>query len=58
MKTKPYTMLLMMLAGWLNRHQQDVIEFLKDENKILRLVEVCQRKDNQLPNSCFCYYFG
>ncbi len=29
-------MLLMMLAGWLNRHHQDVIEYLKEENKILR----------------------
>ncbi|MHC4061141.1 MAG: integrase core domain-containing protein [Planctomycetota bacterium] len=26
----------MMLAGWINRHQQDVIEYLKTENKILR----------------------
>ena len=29
-------MLLVMMAGWLNRHQQDVIEYLKEENKILR----------------------
>ena len=29
-------MLLMMLAGWMNRHQQDVIEYLKEANKILR----------------------
>ena len=29
-------MLLMMLAGWLNRHQQDLIEYLREENKILR----------------------
>ncbi len=29
-------MLLMMLAGWINRHQQDVIAYLKEENKILR----------------------
>ncbi len=36
MKIKPYTMLLVMMAGWLNRHQQDVIEYLKEENKILR----------------------
>ena len=36
MQTRPWTMLLMMLAGWLNRHQQDVIEFLKAENEILR----------------------
>lgn len=26
----------MMLAGWLNRHQQDVIEYLKEEH-----LEVC-----------------
>jgi len=36
MKPQPMGMLLMMLAGWLNRHQQDVIEYLKEENKILR----------------------
>jgi putative transposase len=36
MKIKPHIMLLMMLAGWINRHQQDMIEYLKEENKILR----------------------
>jgi len=36
MKVKPMGMLLMMLAGWINRHQQDVIEYLKEESKILR----------------------
>jgi putative transposase len=28
--------MLAMLAGWINRHQQDVIEYLKTENAILR----------------------
>ncbi len=36
MKVKPMGMLLMMLAGWINRHQQDVIIYLKEENRILR----------------------
>lgn len=36
MKNQPMTMILVMLAGWLNRHQQDMIEYLKEENKILR----------------------
>ncbi len=36
MKAKPMGMLLMMLAGWINRHQQDVITYLKEENKVLR----------------------
>ena len=36
MKVKPMGMLLMMLAGWISRHQQDVITYPKEENKILR----------------------
>jgi hypothetical protein len=35
MKAKPMAMPLMMLAGWINRHQQDVIVYLKEEKKIL-----------------------
>ena len=36
MKTKPYSMLLMMLAGWINRQQQEAINYLMEENKILK----------------------
>ena len=36
MKTRPYTMLLMMLAGWINRQQQEAINYLMEENKILK----------------------
>jgi len=36
MKTKPMVMLLTMLAGWMNRQQQEIIEYLKAENGILR----------------------
>ena len=36
MKTKPMAMLLAMLAGWINRQQADVIDYLKAENQILR----------------------
>jgi hypothetical protein len=36
MKIKPMSMFFMMLAGWINRQQQEVIEYLKEENKILR----------------------
>ena len=36
MQTKPYTMLLMMLAGWINRQQQEAINYLMEENKILK----------------------
>ena len=36
MQTKPLTILLAMLAGWINSQQQEMIEYLKEENKILR----------------------
>ena len=36
MKAKPMTMLLAMLAGWINRQQQEMIEYLKAENSILK----------------------
>lgn len=29
-------LMLVLLAGWMNRQQQDVIEYLKEENRILR----------------------
>jgi hypothetical protein len=29
-------LLLVMLAGWVNRHQQTVIEYLRAENQALR----------------------
>ena len=28
--------LVVVLAGWINRHQQDVIEYLKEENRVYR----------------------
>ena len=36
MNVKPMTMLLAMLAGWINREQQQIIEYLKAENSILK----------------------
>src|SRR6267142_3327857 len=32
----PLQALLMILAGWVNRHQQRVIEYLTEENRVLR----------------------
>jgi hypothetical protein len=32
----PLQVLLAGLAGWLNRHQQDVIAYLVEENRILK----------------------
>ena len=34
--TKPMSIVLMMLAGWVNRRQEEAIAYLKEENKILR----------------------
>jgi putative transposase len=32
----PFQMLLLMFAGWVNRHQLDVIEYLQEENRVLK----------------------
>ncbi len=34
----PLQVLLATLAGWLNRHQQDVIAYLVEENRVLESV--------------------
>jgi hypothetical protein len=32
----PFQLVLLMLAGWVNRHQLDVIEYLQEENRVLK----------------------
>ena len=36
MSNQPLQFLLLLFAGWVNRRQHDVIEYLKEENKVLR----------------------
>ena len=36
MSTQPLQFLLLLFAGWVNRQQFDVVEYLKAENKVLR----------------------
>ena len=36
MFTGPLRFLLLVLAGWANRHQLEVLEYLKEENRVLR----------------------
>src|ERR1700736_458404 len=33
---QPWQLLLTILAGWVNRQQQDVIEYLRTENQVLK----------------------
>ena len=33
---QPWQLLLVALAGWINRHQQDVIAYIQEENRILK----------------------
>jgi hypothetical protein len=33
---KPWTFFMVALAGWMNRQQQEAIEYLRTENRILR----------------------
>src|SRR5262245_24269758 len=32
----PLRLLLVTLAGWVNRHQQEIIQYLVEENRVLR----------------------
>jgi hypothetical protein len=36
MRYYPWQFLLVALAGWINRHQQDVIAYLQEENRVYR----------------------
>ena len=36
MTVKPWTFFAVAIAGWMNRQQQQVIEYLRTENQILR----------------------
>jgi hypothetical protein len=36
MNTLPLQFLMMIFAGWVNRHQQEGIEYLQEENRALR----------------------
>jgi hypothetical protein len=53
----PLRLLLVTLAGWVNRHQQQVIEYLVEENHVLKeqLKGRCLRltDDNDLCASTF-----
>lgn len=33
---RPWTFFAVVIAGWMNRRQQEVIEYLREENRILR----------------------
>jgi len=33
---QPWQLMLIILAGWVNRQQQEVIEYLRTENAVLR----------------------
>jgi putative transposase len=32
----PFRFLLLTMAGWVNQHQQQIIEYLREENRVLR----------------------
>ena len=32
----PFAFMVLFMAGWMNRNQQDIIEYLQDEVRVLR----------------------
>ena len=58
MMTYHVQFLLLVLAGWVNRQQQDVIDYLQEENRVLRagvpsINSSCMRLANFLQPECF-----
>ena len=49
MTLDPFRLLLISLAGWINQQQQDVIEYLREENRVLSRINAglqpVRRKD-------------
>jgi len=39
MNTKPWMMLVSIMAGWISRQQQDALAYLKEENNILKCLK-------------------
>lgn len=39
------------LAGWLNRQQQDIVEYLREENRVLREQLKGRRIRSRMPNA-------
>ena len=42
---------LLMFAGWVNRHQLDVIEYLQEENRVLKERMGRRRFASRMPNA-------
>lgn len=49
MKIKPMGILLTMLAGYINRQQQEVIEYLKAENEAFLEFTLYRKHHTRLP---------
>ena len=39
----PLAFFLLLFSGWINRHQQAVIDYLLEENRVLRAVSASRR---------------
>ena len=39
----PFAFFLLLFSGWVNRRQQAVIDYLLEENRVLRAVDGCRR---------------
>ena len=43
--------LVLTVAGWVNRHQEDLIDYLREENRVLREQVVPDRFGSQTPSA-------
>jgi hypothetical protein len=47
----PFTFLIISIAGWMNQRQQQVIEYLVEENRVLR-EQIGNRRMRLTDNQC------
>jgi len=40
---RPFAFCVLLLSGWINRHQQDVIDYLLEKNRVLRAAHGARR---------------
>ena len=45
---QPWQLFVVTVAGWINRHQQDVIDYIIDENRVLKPITVTIRNNRDI----------
>jgi hypothetical protein len=53
----PFRLLLIAVAGWMNHEQQTIIDYLREENRVLR-AQIGTRRSGSMTTSGVAWLFG